>query len=104
MATPTPNQKKWVSGQLQTPTNGPGFTPPRKLGKVQKPSTDLFKRPVYDGAELRPYSGRPDANDHMNCGTVVGGVWKPYTPPGLHLVGAAGPVVLSAGGGRRFAK
>lgn len=90
--TPTELQKKWSSGQLvhRAPATGN--------------STNLFKRPTYDGAELKPYTGRPDANDHMNCGTVVNGTWKPYTPPGLHLVGATGPVVLASGGGRRFAK
>ena len=88
---------------LVRPVNGPGYTPPKKVKKVES-NTNLFKRPNYDGAELRPFTARPDANDHMNCGTVVGGVWKPYTPPGLHLVGAAGPVVLASGGGRRFSK
>lgn len=89
---------------LVRPVNGPGFTQPRKLGKVQKPSTDLFKRPDYVPLELRPFEGRPNCNDHEDYGTVINGVWHPYKKPGLHLVGAAGPVVLAAGGGRRFAK
>lgn len=98
--TPTPKQKKWVSGTLVEPMNGPGHTV-KKIGKIVS-HTDLFKRPRYDGAELKPYEGRPGANDHMKCGTVVNGVHKPYTPPGLMCVGAAGPVPVS-GGNRKLA-
>jgi hypothetical protein len=61
------------------------------------PSGRFVTRDRYEGKELLPYTGRPDANDHMQCGSVEGGVWKPYTPPGLMCVGAAGPVPLSNG-------
>jgi len=45
------------------------------------------ERPPYDGAELRPYEGRPDANQHMQYGSMVGGKWQPYKPPGLVCTG-----------------
>jgi len=42
----------------------------------------VWHRPTYDGAELRPYTGRPGANDHKQCGSMVGGKWQPYKPAG----------------------
>lgn len=42
----------------------------------------VWHRPTYDGAELRPYTGRPGANDHKRCGSMVGGKWQPYKPAG----------------------
>jgi hypothetical protein len=38
---------------------GPKYEP-RKRGEheAMPPPADLFERPVYDGAELRPYDGR----------------------------------------------
>lgn len=104
--------------KLTTPDNGPGYTPTKRPGTVtpngiQKrwssgqmvshveldTGTNLFKRPDYDGAELRPYEGRTDANDHMQHGSVVGGKWTPYTLPGLMCVGAAGPVAIGSSSG-----
>lgn len=34
----------------------------------------------YDGAELRPFDGRPGCNDHMNHGSRRGDVVHPYAP------------------------
>lgn len=42
----------------------------------------------YDGAELRTYTGRPDANQHMDHGRVENGTWTPYTRPGLVRTGS----------------
>lgn len=42
----------------------------------------------YNGAELQPYTGRPDANQHMQHGRVENGVWQPYTRPGLVCTGS----------------
>lgn len=53
----------------------------------------------YQGQELRPYEGRPGANDHMKCGTVVNGVHKPYAKPGSMCVGSA--LVETQGSGQR---
>lgn len=104
--------------KLTTPDNGPGYTPAKRPGTVipndvQKQwssgqvlhrheldaDASLWERPTYDGAELRPYEGRSDANDFKQHGSVVGGLWQPYKAPGLMCVGAAGPVST----GRRFA-
>ena len=92
--------------KLKTPSNGPGHTP-SVLPRFTEPSSDKWcsystKKP-YDGAELKPYEGRPDANDHKNFGSVVGGVWQPYKPPGLMCVGIAGPVPIT-GSQVRFSK
>lgn len=95
MATPTPKQKKWVAGTLVEPVNGPGYTK-KKLGKIEADSS-LFKRQIYDGAELRPYEGRPGANDHQQFGSVVNGKQVPYTPPRPVCVGAAGPMNMVHG-------
>lgn len=95
MPSPTKAQKKWVSGQLQTPINGPGYTK-KTLGKIETES-NLFKRPDYDGSELRQYEGRPGANDHMQHGSVVNGKPVPYTPPRPVCVGAAGPMSMVHG-------
>jgi DNA-binding transcriptional ArsR family regulator len=94
-------------GMLES--SGPRRTPRYKLAKP-KSVEDVAAKPVkngtssgfYDGAELRPYDGRPGANDHMQFGSVTNGKWTPYKPPGLMCVGAAGPVPVSIGT-RRFA-
>jgi hypothetical protein len=67
------------------------------------PGERFTTRETYTAPELKPYTGRPGANDHMQCGSVSGGVWQPYKPPGLMCVGAAGPVQIG-GGQVRFAK
>lgn len=101
MPSPTKAQKKWVAGELQTPINGPGYTK-KSLGKIEAES-NLFKRPTYNGAELKPYTGRPGANDHMQFGSVVNGKTVPYSAPRPVCVGAAGPI-LSSHSQVRFAK
>jgi hypothetical protein len=85
---------------MTKPNNGPGYTH-KPLGKIEAES-NLFKRPVYKGEELKPYTGRPDANDHQQCGTIVNGVWKPYTPPGLMCVGISSPVAQQGAARGRF--
>lgn len=91
---------------LSQPVNGPGCNL-IDLGKLATP-TDVphrnsTTRDVYDGAALLPFDSRPGANDHMQHGSVSGGQWKPYTPPGLMCVGAAGPVEAASSARRRFA-
>ena len=91
--------------RMTQPVNGPGHTM-RPLGKLDAPASSPLRNSTtnsnYDGAELRPYEGRTDANTHMQHGSVVGGVWQPYKAPGLMCVGAAGPVSTGSPG-RRFA-
>lgn len=91
---------------LTQPHNGPGHTM-HPLPVFDAP-TNIPHRAgtaggLYDGAELAPYTGRTDANDHMQHGSMVGGAWRPYTPPGLMCVGAAGPVPLGGAQRGRFA-
>lgn len=103
--------------------SGPGFTPAKRPGTVipnepqkqwssgthihrsetSSANANMFQRPTYSGAELAPYQGRPEANNHMQHGSVVGGKWQPYTTPGLMCVGAAGPVALQPAARGRFA-
>lgn len=91
--------------QMATPMNGPGHTM-KPLGKLAAPTYSPLRNGtstgIYDGAELRPYADRRNANDHMLHGRVEGGEWRPYTPPGLMCVGVVGPVAVS-GTQRRFA-
>lgn len=42
----------------------------------------------YDGAELRPYTGRPGAMDAFNLPSMVQGQSVPARRPSAHLVGA----------------
>lgn len=91
---------------LTQPCNGPGHTM-HPLPVFDAP-TNIPHRAgtaggLYDGAELAPYTGREDANQHMLHGSMENGVWKPYTPPGLMCVGAAGPVPLGGAQRGRFA-
>lgn len=98
------------SAKLTAPTNGPGYTRSKwaegqvvfKAAQARTVDTHHM-RGTYDGAELRPYTDRTDANDHMRHGSMVGGKWQPYTPPGLMCVGAAGPVALLPAARGRFA-
>lgn len=86
--------------KMQQPKNGPGYTAtkdPRFYAASSDRITNGTKRDVYTGCELKPYTGRPDANDHMNFGSVVNGIEVPYTPPRPVCVGVAGPVPLSTG-------
>ena len=91
--------------KLTTPKNGPGHTK-KPLPVLDTPAEYPVRTGTaggtYNGAELKPYTGRPDANDHMACGSMVGGALRPYTPPGLMCVGAAGPVATGGGGTRRL--
>ena len=94
------------SSKLVKAVNGPGHTMrplPVFDAPVQIPHKSGTVNGHYMGAELRPYEGRPEANDHMACGSMVGGVWRPYTPPGLMCVGAAGPVAVGGAQRGRFA-
>jgi len=64
-----------------------------------KPST---AKGTYNGAELRPFDGRPGAMDAFDLPSVVGGVPVERTRPALICAGVrdVGP---SGGGTRRFA-
>lgn len=42
----------------------------------------------YQGHELRPYEGRPDANQHMQYGSRRGKGIVPYATPKPQCVGA----------------
>ena len=91
---------------LSQPVNGPGCNL-IDLGKLATP-TDVphrnsTTRDVYDGAELRPFDSRPGANDHMQHGSVSGGQWNPYTPPGLMCVGVPAQADAASSARRRFA-
>jgi hypothetical protein len=55
----------------------------------------------YIPVELKPYEGRPGANDHLKYGSLVNGVKIPYRRPGLFCVGVA-PTASLAGSARRF--
>lgn len=71
-----------------TPTHHP-YTPPHHH---------------YNGAELQPYTGRPDANQHMDHGRVENGKWSPYTRPGLVCTGSptkATPTATASGNSAR---
>ena len=37
-----------------------------------KPTTNHYERPVYDGAELRPFEGRPGAMDAFKLPSRIG--------------------------------
>ena len=59
---------------------------------------------TYDGAELRPYEGRPGAMDAFELPSVVNGERVPRTAPRLLCVGKAGHSAVQASGQQRFAK
>ena len=56
------------------------------------PITNGSMRDPYMGEELRPFTARPGANDHMQCGHLVAGRWAPYTPPTMSAAGVGGRV------------
>lgn len=37
-----------------------------------KPTTNPYERPVYDGAELRPFEGRPGVLDALKLPSRIG--------------------------------
>ena len=37
-----------------------------------KPTTNPYEQPVYDGAELRPFEGRPGALDALKLPSRIG--------------------------------
>lgn len=59
-----------------------GLTPCRYSIKPL-PKKQGYER--YQGIELRPYTGRPDANDHMRHGSMVSGVNVGYKPAGCRV-------------------
>jgi hypothetical protein len=76
------------------------------MNKKQTPKKELPHKngTVYEKyipVELKPYEGRPGANDHLKYGSLVNGVKIPYRRPGLFCVGVA-PTASLAGSARRF--
>lgn len=59
---------------------------------------------TYDGAELKPFDGRPGAMDAFSLPSLVSGERVPRTAPRLLCVGKAGPAAVQAAGQPRFSK
>ena len=81
-------KKKQFTAHLAQPKPGTKFTDkalsvvrgkegykPRKRGthEALPPSSDMFKRPVYEGTELRDYDGRPGAMNAYYLPSIING-------------------------------
>ena len=64
--------------------------PPATVDRREAPITNGSVKGDYMGEELRPFTARPGANDHMQCGHLVAGRWAPYTPPTMSAAGVGG--------------
>jgi hypothetical protein len=81
------------SDRMTTPNSGPGYTPMKLPAAASQPTRSndwRAKHPPYTCPELRPFDGRPGANDHMQHGSLRNGVAVPYAPPAPQCTGTKG--------------
>lgn len=75
-------------------TNRPQYRMRGKTGTSQAPHRS-YGAGTYDGAELRPFAGRPGAMDAFACPSLNGDQLTPYRGPRAQCVGAGQPEAFS---------